>query len=111
MLAVKDGLASGDLRGAELFLFTDNSTMKGGYYKGNTDSKVLFDLVLHLQTLDMHVSIKLQMIHTAGTWMIQQGTDGLSWGDNNSCVMAGNDMLSYIPLHLSTIDRMPTLLQ
>ena len=42
----------------------------------------------------------------AGTRMIQQGTDGISRGDFNTGVMAGNSrMFEYIPLHLSALDR------
>ena len=37
--------------------------------------------------------------------MIHQGTDGLSRGDKTSGVMAGETMLSFVPLHLSAFDR------
>ena len=49
------------------------------------------------------------MVHVAGTRMIDQGTDGLSRGDRNSGIMAGESMLSFIPLHLSAFDRAPDL--
>jgi hypothetical protein len=42
--------------------------------------------------------------------MIQQGTDGLSRGDYTAGVMAGQNMLQHVPLHLSAIERSPTLL-
>jgi len=39
-------LADGTLVGAETFVFTDNFTAESAFYKGNTSSKTLFDLVL-----------------------------------------------------------------
>jgi hypothetical protein len=42
--------------------------------------------------------------------MIQQGTDGISRGDFSSGIMVGTPMLSFIPLHLSALDRPPNLL-
>jgi hypothetical protein len=108
--AIEDGVQSGDLAEAELFVFTDNSTAEGAYSKGNSDSRLLFDLVLRLRTLDMSGSLRLHVIHVAGTRMISQGTDGLSRGDLTEGVLAGIPMLSFIPLHLSPLQRSPLLL-
>jgi len=103
--AVEEGIASGDLFGTELFIFTDNSTAEGAFYKGNTDSRLLFDLVLRLRVLDMKASLILHVIHVAGTRMIAQGVDGLSRGDLTEGVMAGENILRFIPLHLSALER------
>ena len=51
----------------------------------------------------------LHIIHVAGTRMIAQGTDGLSRGDLLEGVMKGIDFLSYVPVHLSALDRSPEL--
>lgn len=75
---IEEGVGSGELLNAELFIFTDNSTAEGAYYKGNGNSRLLFALVLCLHILDMHGMFKLHLIHVAGTCMIMQGTDGLS---------------------------------
>jgi hypothetical protein len=47
----------------------------------------------------------IDIIWIAGTRMIAQGTDGLSRSDLTTGVMSGQPMLSYIPLHLSALDR------
>jgi hypothetical protein len=104
-------LADGTLVGAETFIFTDNFTAESAFYKGNTTSKTLFDLVLRFQAAEMSGLIQLQVIHVAGTRMIRQGTDGLSRGCLTEGVMSGKSMLEFIPLHLSALDRQPTLLQ
>ena len=39
--------------------------------------------------------------------MILQGADGLSRGDMYEGVMRGDNMLDFIPLHLSAIERHP----
>jgi hypothetical protein len=41
--------------------------------------------------------------------MIAQGTDGLSRGDQNAGIMAGEDLLSHVPLHKSALSRSPKL--
>jgi hypothetical protein len=46
----------------------------------------------------------------AGKRMIAQGTDGLSRGDLDSGVMRSADMLSFVPLHLSALERAPGLM-
>eukprot|EP00957_Ditylum_brightwellii_P153165 11658414-Ditylum_brightwellii.AAC.1 len=33
--------------------------------------------------------------------MIEQGTDGLSWGSTDKGIMVGSDMLLYVPLNLT----------
>jgi hypothetical protein len=42
--------------------------------------------------------------------MIQVSVDGVSRGDLNAGVMAGANMLSFVPLHLSAVDRSEELL-
>ncbi|KAL7572454.1 hypothetical protein ACA910_006630 [Epithemia clementina (nom. ined.)] len=87
--------------GTELFIFTDNSTAELAFYRGTSRSKLLFELVLHLQKLEMNGSIFLHVVWIAGTRMIAQGTDGLSHGDLVDGVLAGDAMLEFVPLHLS----------
>jgi hypothetical protein len=69
----------------------------------------LFSLVLRLRLLEMQAGWKLHVIHVAGTRTIRQGSDGLSRGDLLTGVMAGQSMLSFVPLHLSATERFPLL--
>jgi hypothetical protein len=50
------------------------------------------------------------MVHVASTRMVEQGTDGCSRGDLTEGVMSGHNMLQYVPLHLSALDRQPSLI-
>jgi hypothetical protein len=43
--------------------------------------------------------------------MISQGTYGLSRGDMPTGVMGGADMLTFIPLALTAIERQPKLME
>jgi hypothetical protein len=55
----------------------------------------------------------VHVIWVAGRWMIAQGTNGLSRGDLTTGVMAGESMLSFVPLGrsvASVADRSPLLL-
>ena len=95
----------GDLKGTEVFIFTDNSTAERAFFKGSSKSRILHDLVLRLRKLEMTAGIKLHFIHVAGTRMITQGSDGLSRGNLSEGVMRGEEMTSFIPLHLSALER------
>jgi hypothetical protein len=55
----------------------------------------------------MHAGWKLQVVHISETRMIRQGSDGFSRGDMLSGVMGGKSILSFIPLHLSALERSP----
>ncbi len=108
--ALEEGLRMTELRSSEVFVFTDNTTSESAFYRGHFDSKLLFDLVLRLRQIEMTGTLRLHVIHVAGTRMIQQGTDGLSRGDTTEGVMQGSPMLSFIPLHLNSIQRSASVL-
>jgi hypothetical protein len=66
----------GRIRGAEVFLFTDNSTAEAVFFKGNSTSERLFELMLRLRKIEMKGDLLLHVIHVAGTRMIEEGADG-----------------------------------
>lgn len=101
----------GELAEAEVFLFTDNSTAESVYYRGNSSSKRLFELVLRLRRIEMQGNLVLHVIHIAGTRMIEEGADGGSRGDLNQGAMAGRSILEYVPLHLSALEVQPNVEQ
>ena len=102
----------GELIGREVFLFTDNSVSESIAAKGSSSSPKLYDLVVRLYRLEMKYLCKLEIVHVAGTRMIDQGTaDGLSRGDMwYEGVMTGSSMLSFIPLHKSAGERSPGII-
>ena len=110
VLAVEEAGRDGHLSDCELFLFTDNTTAEGCYYRGTSNSRKLFELVLRLRKLQVEGDIFIHVIHIAGTRMIEEGTDGLSRGNINEGVMTGANILSYIPLHLNGRERQQELL-
>jgi len=103
--AIDEASRGGHLDNAELFLFTDNTTAEGAYYKGSSKSKFIFDLVLKLKLLGQNTKLILHVIHVAGTRMIWQGTDGLSRGDLFEGVMSGESMTTFVPLHQTALTR------
>jgi hypothetical protein len=92
-------------------MFTDNYVSECAYFKGTQSSPILFGLVLWLRKLELHSGWKNHVIHIAGTRMISQGTDGLSRGDMMMGVMGGADMLTFIPLALTAVERQPELME
>jgi len=69
---------AGNMKHAELWLFTDNSTSESCFVKGSSRSKLLHELVVRLRKVEMQCGGNLHVVHVAGTRMIAQGTDGLS---------------------------------
>ena len=101
---------AGRLKNCEMFLFTDNSTAESCFYNGTSKSKLLHSLVLSLRLLEMEFGMSLYVIHISGKRMIAQGTDGCSRGSLMEGVMAGEEMLKFVDLGRSAIDRHPPLL-
>ena len=95
----------GKLKGAVIFLFTDNSTVEGAVHRGNSKSKKLFKLVCKLRKLQMRYGFMIFVIHVSGTRMIEQGTDGLSRGLFNQGALATGKIRLYAPINLSALDR------
>ena len=100
----------GRLTGSELFLFTDNATTEAAFHNGTSSSPTLFDLILRVRVVQLNYAVRLHIIHVSGSRMIEQGTDGLSRGNLFEGVMTGQDMMSYIPIHLSAHERETNLL-
>ncbi len=103
--AIKEAHGEGLLNKTELFVFTDNITAESAFFKGTSSSRKLFDLILDLRKLQMDTGMIIHMIHVSGLRMISQGTDGLSRGSSLEGIMRGSPFLSYVPLHLSALER------
>jgi hypothetical protein len=43
---LEDGVFTGVLHGSEIFLFTNNFTAEAAFYRGNSSSRALFQLIL-----------------------------------------------------------------
>jgi hypothetical protein len=101
---------SNNLSGTEIHFFTDNSTAETAYFKGSSTSELLHELVTRLRALEMEAGCKVILVHVSGERMKWQGTDGLSRGNLLEGVMKGENMLTYVPLHLPALERSPKLL-
>ena len=106
---LEDEAKEGRLDNAMVFLCTDNSTTEAGWYKGNSSSKKLFDLIVRLRKLQIKHSAKIYLSHVSGDRMKAQGTDGFSRGHMREGVALGLSMLEFIPFNVSAIDRTPGL--
>jgi hypothetical protein len=101
---------SGELKGVEVFLFTDNSTAEAAFARGSSSNKTLFLLVKQVKLLEMSMHARIHIVHVSGKRMIVQGTDGLSRGVLSEGVMGGDEMTSFIPLHKTALERSEGLL-
>ena len=107
--ALEEEGSQGNLEDAIVFLCTDNSTVEAALAKGNSSSRKLFELVLRVRLLQMKYKCSIIVTHVAGKRMVAQGTDGVSRGHLKEGVSTGEDMLSFIPLHLSALQRSETM--
>ena len=98
-----------NLQGREVFLCTYNIVPESISEAGSSKSEVLFDLVMRLHFMSMHFKCNVFFIHVAGTWIIRQGTDGLSRGDMYEGITKGKMMIYFLPLEKSALDRSPAL--
>jgi hypothetical protein len=106
---IEEEAQAGNLKGVLMFFFTDNATVESALYKGNSSSRKLFQLVLRFRKLQFRTGMKVIVTHISGKRMIAQGTDGVSRGSLVEGVAAGANMLDFVPLHLSAIERHPPL--
>jgi hypothetical protein len=100
---------AGNLTGALVYIFTDNSTVEAAVYKGNSSSQKLFEMVLRLKKLEMKNGATFLVTHVSGKRMMAQDTDGVSRGQFKEGVTAGQAMLSFVPLSKSALEVHPPL--
>jgi hypothetical protein len=95
------------LTNCKVFFCTDNSTVEAAIYKGASSSEKLHALVVRFLCLQSKYGIMVTVSHVSGKRMIAEGADGLSRGLLNEGVMAGESIISFVPFHLSAVDRSP----
>jgi len=95
----------GRLDNVTLIIATDNSTAEAAVYKGNSTNEKLFDLIVRFRTLELKVGGKFIVTHVSGKRMVKQGTDGISRGHLREGISIGEQMLSFCPWNLSSLDR------
>ena len=108
--SIEHAHSTGLLDGCQLMMFTDNATAESAFHKGASSSPALHDLVQRLRLIEMEAGAELFVVHVSGKRMIESGVDGLSRGDLNAGIMNGQSVYSFIPLHLSALERSPSLL-
>ena len=74
-------MAIGELKGMELFVFTDNLVFESVLYKGTSKTPLMFELILRLHQVHMRAELTLHVIHISGTRIIEAGIDGISRGE------------------------------
>jgi hypothetical protein len=105
VVTVSEEAKAGRMKGCKFFLSTNNSTAEGCFYQGNSKSQRLHELVLDLRRLEMGYGMTIHVVHISGKRMIMQGTDGCLRGSLLEGVMAGANMLTFVNLACSGIER------
>jgi hypothetical protein len=109
ILTVEEEAKEGTLNGAQMFLFTDNATVEAALYKGNTSNRKLFELIVRIRKVQMECNATILVSHVSRKRMVAQGTDWISRGELKEGIAQGESKLSFIPLHLSALERTPDL--
>jgi hypothetical protein len=100
---------TGKLDHSIIVMATDNTTVEGCFYKGNSNIPLLCKLILRLKKLELHRGTKLYITHVSGERMKQQGADGISRGHFKEGVCAGDLMEKYCPWEQFSCQRSPPL--
>ena len=108
---VEEEAKEGYIKGRELWLFTDNAMAEECFFHGGSSSKLLHKLVLRLRKTELEYDFTLHVVHMSGTRMIAQGTDSLSRGIFLEGVVRGEDMLAFMDLSRTAVDRYPGMLK
>lgn len=96
----------GLLADKEIFIFTDNSTFEGTFYKGHSTSEKICDVILRIRLVQQRSSCILHVIHVAGTRMKEAGIDGLSRGDlMEGMLKSGEAPWRFLPLSQDADER------
>ncbi|KAL7575188.1 hypothetical protein ACA910_018676 [Epithemia clementina (nom. ined.)] len=75
------------------------------FYRGTAKLHEVLQLMFCLHEILIKGQTFIHVIWIAGRRMIYQGTNVLSWSDFTSGVMSGINMLHYIPLHKTALER------
>ncbi|KAL7555953.1 hypothetical protein ACA910_015251 [Epithemia clementina (nom. ined.)] len=89
----------------EVFVFTDNYPAESAFYRGTAKSPKVLELMHGLHKILMKGRAFIHIVWVSGKRMIDQGTDGLSRWDLTNRVMCGEDMLSFVQIHLTAIKQ------
>jgi hypothetical protein len=81
------------------------------FWKRRSSSTLLNYLALHLRQMEMSGTIKMNMVHIPNTRMISQGTNGLSRRDLTEGGMSSQNILSFVPLNTSALERQPKVVE
>ena len=66
--------------------------------------------MLRLKKIEKEGDLFIHLVHVSGTRMIWSDVDGLSCGDHNAGVMAGEAMTSFVPLSQNAAEHSTSLL-
>ena len=99
----------GHLKNCIIYMATDNTTVEGCMYKGNSPSPLLHDLIVRSKKCELKYGFKLYLTHVSGERMKAQGTDGLSRGSLREGVTVGEFMSTFCPWSKSCLERQSNL--
>ena len=106
---IEEEARAGNLTDSHLILATDNTTVEGCFYKGNSGSPKLYELIVRMRETELRYNMKIYITHVSGERMKAQGTDGLSRGNPYEGVSFGQSMLRYCPWGIDAFTRSPQL--
>jgi hypothetical protein len=102
---LEDEASQGNMENATVIICTDNSVAESAANRGTSSSKKLFELTVRLHALETKFGLKLIITHVSGERMKNQGVDGVSRGHSKEGVAVGHNMLHYIPLNETPLER------
>ena len=75
------------------------------FYKGISNSNMLFEMVLQIHEIPVEGVLIIHVVHISGTRMIEAGLDDLSIRNYMGCIMQVIYPLKFIPIHVGALER------
>lgn len=91
--------------GVQNFLFSLIIALQNQLSSKGPHLRIMLDLILRLQKLQLHKHMMINFIHVSGKRMIAQRTDGFLREITPMGAMAGSSFMEYVPLHLNALER------
>ena len=90
-------------------LFTDNLVFEGIFYKGASKIPPLFKIVLRFYQVHMIGYLILNIVHIAGTIIIETVVDWLLRGNKLGLIIRGLNQLQFVSLYQGVVERSTTV--
>ena len=106
---VEEEVGADRMEGVDLFFLANKSVSEAVYYRGNSNNKEIFQLMLQLIYLELRRFFVLHIIWVAGTRQIAAGIYDFSRGCLTYGIASYGSILNFVPFKYISFERYVSL--